>query len=100
MKDNDVTRRSHWILRSMEWDDDKARYPNIWHSGMPRHVLAAERLAGRVRLGDLVAIYYPASRKHSDRSERYLGFCRVVGLRQAEGKDLAWLDLETAFRFQ
>jgi hypothetical protein len=86
-------------MRVMEWDDSRARYPNIWHEGMPRHVLAFDRLAARLRLGDLIAVYYPTSQRHPERSERYLGLSRVSGLRVAETPGFAWLDLTTAHRF-
>jgi len=100
MPKEELGKASHWILRSMEWDDTRAKYPNIWQEGMPRHVLAAERLARRLRLGDLIAVYYPSSTKHSRRSERYLGISRVVGLRGADDAGSAWIDLETAHRFR
>jgi hypothetical protein len=99
MQHEEIRRRSRWIMRAMEWDDSKARYPNLWHEGMPRHVLAFDRVASRLRLGDLVASYYPASQKHPDRSERYLGISRVVGLRGSERAGYAWIDLETAHPF-
>ncbi len=82
----------------MEWDDARARYPNIWQDGMPRHVFALETVAGRLRLGDLIAVYYPSSQRHSDRSDRYLGLSRVVGLRRGDKPGHAWVDLETAHR--
>ena len=50
-------RRSRWVIRAMEWDDARARYPNIWHEGMPRHLMAFNRVAERLSLGDLVATY-------------------------------------------
>ena len=100
MKSSEVTRRSHWVLRVMEWDDPKARYPNIWRDGMPRNVLAMERLAGRLRLGDLVAVFHPSSLKHPERSESFVGLTRVTGLRTAEGRGLAWIDFTTAHRFE
>lgn len=99
MQDLDIGRPSRWMIRAMEWDDARARYPNIWHQQMPRHILALERLAGRLRLGDLVVVYYPSSTRHPERSERFIGICRVSGLRRAERPDHAWIDLETAHRF-
>ena len=41
-------RRSRWMLRALEWDDSRARYPNIWHEGMPRQVLAFETVVSRL----------------------------------------------------
>jgi hypothetical protein len=88
------------MIRAMEWDDPKARYPNIWHEGMPRALLVFTRVAQRLRLGDLIAVYYPASQRHAARSERYLGLSRVAGLRHAEREGYCWVDLQTAHRFQ
>ena len=99
MTKEEIHRTSHWILRSMEWDDTRARYPNIWHDGMPRNVLATDRLAHRVRLGDLIVTYYPASTKYAERSHRFVGMSRVVGLREADHAGMAWIDLETAHKF-
>ncbi len=99
MSHDAIQRRSRWIIRIMEWDDARARYPNIFDEGMPRHVLALDRLGGRLRLGDLVAVYYPASRRHPERSERILGISRVAALRRAEQAGSCWIDLETAHRF-
>ncbi len=82
----------------MEWDDARARYPNIWQDGMPRNVFALETVAGRLRLGDLIAVYYPTSQRHQERSDRYLGLSRVVGLRRGDKPGHAWIDLETAHR--
>lgn len=87
------------MMRAMEWDDPRARYPNIWQDGMPRHIIAFERVVGRLRLGDLVAVFYPASQRHPDRAEKFTGLSRVVGLRQAEQHGFAWIDMETAWRF-
>lgn len=98
---SDTTRRrSRWMMRALEWDDPRARYPNVWHDGMPRHVLAFETVASRLRLGDLVAVYYPASQRHPERSDRFLGISRVAGLRRAEDRAYAWIDLETAHKFR
>ena len=99
MPHEEIGKPTRWMIRAMEWDDPRARYPNIWHAGMPRHMLALERLAGRLRLGDLVAIYYPASSRHPERSERYLGLSRIIGLRRADMPGYAWIDVETAHRF-
>ena len=30
-------RRSRWMLRALEWNDPRARYPNLWVDGMPVH---------------------------------------------------------------
>jgi hypothetical protein len=87
------------MMRAMEWDDPRARYPNIWSKGMPRHILAFERVASRLRLGDLVAVYYPASQRHPERAEKFLGLSRVTGLRLADEQGFGWIDLDTAHRF-
>ena len=100
MQKEEVRRKSRWIMRVMEWDDPRARYPNIWLEGMPLHLLALERMAGRLRLGDLVAVHYPSSARHAERSDRFLGLSRVVGLRQADLPGQAWIDLTTAHRFE
>ena len=73
MPNEEIARRSRWMMRAMEWDDPRARYPNIWHEGMPRHIIAFERVVGRLRLGDLVAVFYPASQRHADRAEKFTG---------------------------
>jgi hypothetical protein len=99
MRSDDLRRHSRWMLRTQEWDEPRARYPNVWHEGMPRHVLAFETLASRLRLGDLIAVYYPASQSHKDRSERFVGISRVAGLRRSHDPAYAWIDLETAHRF-
>jgi hypothetical protein len=100
MQTDELRRRSRWMMRVMEWDDARARYPNIWHEEMPRHVLAFDRVATRLRLGDLIVVFSPASQKHSQRSEKFLGISRVAGLRMADAAGFAWIDLETAHRFQ
>jgi len=99
MHTDELRRHSRWLMRAMEWDDARARYPNIWHEGMPRHVLAFDRVASRLRLGDLIASYYPASQRHQRRSERFVGISRVVGLRAADAGGFAWIDLTTAHKF-
>ncbi len=99
MSADEIHRRSRWMIRALEWDDTRARYPNIWHEGMPAHVLAFETVASRLRLGDLVAVYHPASQRHAGRSERFVGISRVVGLRRSHAAAHAWIDLETAHRF-
>jgi len=100
MQTDELRRRSRWMMRVMEWDDARARYPNIWHEEMPRHVLAFDRVATRLRLGDLIVVFSPASQKHSQRSEKFLGISRVAGLRMADAAGFAWIDLETGHRFQ
>jgi hypothetical protein len=87
------------MIRAMEWDDPRARYPNIWFDGMPRLILAFERVVSRLRLGDLVAVYYPASQRHPERAERFAGISRVAGLRRADQTGYGWIDLETAHKF-
>ena len=99
MQGEELRRHSRWLMRAMEWDDARARYPNIWHDGMPRHVLAFDRVASRLRLGDLIAAYYPASQRHARRSERFIGISRVVGLRAAHADGYAWIDLHSAHKF-
>ena len=99
MSVNEIRRRSRWMLRVLEWNDPRARYPNIWHEGMPSQVLAYETVASRLRLGDLVAIYHPSSQRHAERGDRFLGICRVTSLRRAHDPTFAWIDMETAHRF-
>jgi hypothetical protein len=100
MSVDEVRRRSRWMFRALEWDDPRARYPNIWHEGMPRQILAYETAASRMRLGDLVAIFHPTSQKHAQRSDRFLGIGRVIALRRAaHDPTFAWVDLEVAHRF-
>lgn len=97
---DEARRRSRWIMRAMEWDDPKARYPNVWHEGMPRQILAFDTVATRVRLGDLIAVFSPPSAKHPERSERFVGIARVVAVRRAHDPSLGWIELETAHRFE
>ena len=99
MQQDKIERRSRWVMRVMEWDDQRARYPNIWHAGMPKHLMVFDRVAARVRLGDLLAVYYPASQRHKARADRFLGLSRIAGLRRADAAGYAWIDLETAHRF-
>ncbi|ANM30320.1 hypothetical protein ABI59_13175 [Acidobacteria bacterium Mor1] len=94
-----VRHRSRWMMRALEWNDPRARYPNIWQDGMPRHVLAYDTVAHRLRLGDLIAIYHPESKKHQERANRFLGLSRVVGLREADDEGFCWIDLAIAHRF-
>jgi hypothetical protein len=96
---DDILKRSRWMMRAMEWNEPRARYPNLWHAGMPRQVLAFDRLAARLRLGDLVAVFYPASTRHPERSNRFLGLSRVSALRRADEPGHAWVELETAHAF-
>ena len=100
MTNEAIGRRSRWMMRAMEWDDPRARYPNIWFHGMPRNILAFERVVSRLRIGDLVAVYYPASQRHSERAERFLGLSRVVGLRMADQAGFGWIDFEIAHKFE
>jgi hypothetical protein len=99
MSIEELPRHSRWMMRVMEWDDARARYPNIWRDAMPRHVLARDRTVSRLRLGDLIAIYYPTNPARPRRSERFVGLARVSGLRRADEQGFAWIDLETAHRF-
>ena len=99
MSNDERRRRSRWMFRALEWDDPRAKYPNVWHEGMPCHVLAFDSVAGRLRLGDLIAVFYPASQRHAERADRFLGLSRVTGLRRAHDAGFAWVDLETAHRF-
>jgi hypothetical protein len=96
---DELRRRSRWMMRVREWDD-RAQYPNIWNDGMPCHVLAVDRVAGRLRLGDLIAVFYPNSKRHAERSGRFVGLSRVSGLRTADQPGCAWIDLATAHRFE
>ncbi len=99
MPTDEIRRRSRWMIRALEWDDTRARYPNIWREGMPCQLLVFETVGSRLRLGDLIAVYYPASQRHPQRSERFLGLGRVAGLRRAHDPSSIWVDLETAHRF-
>ena len=86
-------------MRVLEWDDPRARYPNLWHDGMPALVLAFDTVATRLRLADLVAVFSPASVKHPGRSDRFVGIARVAGLRRSHDPGLFWIDFEPAHRF-
>ena len=99
MPTDDIRRRSRWMIRALEWNDSRARYPNLWQDGMPCHLLAFDSMASRLRLGDLLAVYHPASQRHARRSERFVGISRVIGLRRADTSGSIWVDLETAHRF-
>lgn len=99
MSVEEIRRRSRFMLRALEWDDPKARYPNLWLAGMPVRVQAVDTVAMRLRLGDLVACYHPTSLRRPERSERFVGIARVAGLSRAETADRFWIDLETAHRF-
>jgi hypothetical protein len=96
---DDFRRQSHWMIRALEWNDSRARYPNLWHEGMPCQILAFESMGSRLRLGDLIAVYHPTSTTYSKRSERFVGVSRVVGVRRALVPGSVWVDLETAHRF-
>ena len=87
------------MIRALEWNDSRARYPNLWHEGMPCQLLAFESMGSRLRLGDLIAVYHPTSQTHAKRSERFAGISRVIGLRRAQTPGSVWVDLETAHRF-
>lgn len=100
MSMDEVRRRSRWILRALEWDEPRAKYPNIWHDGMPQQVLAYETVASRLRLGDLVAVFHPASQKRPERADRFLGLVRVTAIRRAQDRAFAWLEMEIAHRFR
>ncbi|MBZ5638953.1 MAG: DUF429 domain-containing protein [Acidobacteriia bacterium] len=99
MPNEDFRRRSRWMIRALEWNDSRARYPNLWHEGMPCQILAFESMGSRLRLGDLIAVYHPASQTFPKRSERFVGISRVIGMRRARGAGSVWVDLETAHRF-
>lgn len=100
MAAEEARRRSRFMMRVMEWSDPRARYPNLWHEGMPLQLLAFDSVVSRLRLYDLIAVYSPASPKHPERSMRFVGLARVMGLRRAQhDPSLAWVDLETAHRF-
>ena len=51
MPTDERRRRSRWMIRALEWDDTRARYPNIWREGMPRNILAYDSVTSRLRLG-------------------------------------------------
>jgi len=96
----DIKRRSRWMIRALEWNDPKARYPNLWHEGMPVQIMAFDTIARRLRLGDLMALYHPASQRYSRRGGKFLGISRVIGLRKGFAPDFSWIDLEIAHRFE
>ena len=73
--------------------------PTSGSTACPVNILAFERVVSRLRIGDLVAIYYPASQRHPERAERFLGLSRVVGLRLADQAGFGWIDLEIAHQF-
>ncbi len=89
---------SRWMLRVLKWSDPRAKYPNLWHDGMPVHVLAFDTVATRLRLGDLIAVYHPAIQVGEKKQGAFLGLSRVAGLRRSYSKDQYWIDLETAHR--
>jgi len=89
---------SRWMLRVLEWNDPRAKYPNLWHGGMPVHVLAFDTVAKRLRLGDLIAVYHPAVQVGDKKQGAFLGLSRVIGLRESHSDDQYWIDLETAHR--
>lgn len=100
---DDTPRRSFWMLRVLEWNDPKAKYPNLWSDGLPSTVLVFDTIATRLRIGDLIAVFHPSSTRHPARSERFVGLVRVAGLRRAERSarsDRYWLDLDPAHRFR
>jgi len=99
MSIDELRRHSRWMMRVLEWNDARARYPNIWQDEMPRHVLARDRAVSRLRLGDLVAVYYPANPARPGRSEKFVGLARVSGLRRADEPGFAWVDFDVAHRF-
>lgn len=100
MHADEIRRRSRWMIRALEWDEPRARYPNLWHEGMPSELLVFDTVGTRLRLGDLVAVYRPASAKHPESSERFAGIARVAGLRRARHeRGSIWVELETAHRF-
>jgi hypothetical protein len=100
MSSDEIRRHSRWMMRAQEWDEPRARYPNVWHDDMPCNILAFSTVAWRLRLGDLIAIFYPSSQRHSRRSERFLGLSRVAGLRKSHDPEFAWVDLETEHKFE
>ena len=72
MQQDDFNRRSRFIVRALEWNDPKAKYPNLWADGMPTRLFVVERVGGRLRLGDLVATWYPASQRYPERANRFV----------------------------
>jgi len=98
MPADEARRRSRWMIRALEWNDPRARYPNLWHAGLPRNLLALDTVASRLRLGDLVAVFHPSSQRYPERSERFVGLVRVVGLRRSDEPAHDWVDFEAAHR--
>ena len=86
-------------MRVLEWDDSRAKYPNIWHDGLPIRLLAFDSVGQRLRLGDLIAVYYPASQKHAQRAEHFLGIVRVDGLSRSHSSRYVWVDVAAVHRF-
>ena len=99
MPNEDLRRHSRWMIRALEWNDSRARYPNLWHEGMPCRILAFESMGSRLRLGDLIAVYHPSSSTYPKRSERFVGISRVIGMQRARVAGSVFVDLETAHRF-
>lgn len=95
MSTEKVRLRSRWMLRVLEWSDPRAKYPNLWHDGMPVHVLAFDTVAERLRLGDLVAVFHPAVPAGAKKHGAFLGLSRVIGLRQSYSEGQYWVDLKT-----
>lgn len=98
MATENLRRHSRWMLRVLEWNDPKAKYPNLWHDGMPVHVLAFDTVAQRLRLGDLIAVYHPGGAAAAKKHGAFLGLSRVVGLRRSYSASQYWIDLETAHK--
>jgi hypothetical protein len=88
------------MMRALEWDDSRAKYPNLWHDGLPVRLLTFDSVGQRLRLGDLIAVYYPASQKHPQRAERFVGIVRVEGLSRSHSSRHVWVDVSAAHRFQ
>jgi hypothetical protein len=93
-----VDTRSRWLMRAMEWNEPRARYPNQFRDDMPERLLLVDHHASRLRMGDLITLYYPPSERHPRRSDRFLGLSRVIGLMRGHAGH-TWVDVETAHRF-
>lgn len=93
-------RRSRWMLRALEWNDPRARYPNLWVDGMPVQILAFDTVAMRLHLGDLIAVFHPGPKSGARKKGVFVGLSRVAGLRKSFLPDQYWIDLETAHKLK
>jgi len=93
-------RRSRWMLRALEWNDPRARYPNLWVDGMPVQILAFDTVAMRLRLGDLIAVFKPGPKSATGKKGTFAGLSRVIGLRRSYMDGQYWVDLEVTHKLK